>query len=266
MRRAASSRCTGSEKFTFSDSRDSPEKTWHWRKPRCGFFAHGNRCAGYMTCGPGPLSWTVRCSGAEGAHSRRAVVRSFFGLACMTCGAWPPCHKVGSLVHAGGDFTRDASGARVGGSTFKKGVDLSGSRHVSLLLQPSRLSAFRASIWGAPVFFGGICIKAVFFGDFTAGERALVVAPLVLFSSCCCWRGATPWELASFHHHSASRIFIMQPGCSPTPVVIQKDDYQPCGGEKQARLWPPSCPQLQGCSSSVLGRRVCRVGAPPPRG
>jgi hypothetical protein len=87
-----------------------------------------------------------------------------------------------------------------------------------------------------------------------------------LSSSCCCWRGATPWELASFHHHSASRIFIMQPGCSPPPVVIQKDDYQPCGGEKQAGLRPPSSPQLQGCSSSVLGRRVCRVGAPPPHG
>jgi hypothetical protein len=26
------------------------------------------------------------------------------------------------------------------------------------------------------------------------------------------------------------------------------------------------CPQLQGCSSSMLGRRACRVGGPPPRG
>jgi hypothetical protein len=66
-----------------------------------------------------------------------------------------------------------------------------------------------------------------------------------------------------FHHCSASRIFIMQPGCSPPPVVIQKDDYQPCGGEKQTGLRPPSCPQLQGCSSSVLGRRASRVGASP---
>jgi hypothetical protein len=82
-----------------------------------------------------------------------------------------------------------------------------------------------------------------------------------LSSSCCRWRGETPWGLASFHHHLASRIFITQPGCSPLPVVIQKDDYQPCGGEKQAGLRPPSCPQLKGCSSSVLGRRVCRVGA-----
>jgi hypothetical protein len=48
----------------------------------------------------------------------------------------------------------------------------------------------------------------------------------------------------------------MQPGCSPPSVVIQKDDYQPYGGEKQAGLRPPSCPQLQGCSSSVLGEGV----------
>jgi hypothetical protein len=55
----------------------------------------------------------------------------------------------------------------------------------------------------------------------------------------------------------------MQPSCSPPPVVIQKEDYQPCGGEKQAGLRPPSCPQLQGCSSSALGRRASQVGAPP---
>jgi hypothetical protein len=54
MRGAALSRCTSSEKFTFSDSRDSFEKTWYWRKRRCGFFAHGNRRAGYMSCGPRP--------------------------------------------------------------------------------------------------------------------------------------------------------------------------------------------------------------------
>jgi hypothetical protein len=53
--------------------------------------------------------------------NRGAAARSFLGLVRMTCGAWPPCHKVGSLVHTGRDFTRDASGARVGGSTFKKG-------------------------------------------------------------------------------------------------------------------------------------------------
>jgi hypothetical protein len=55
----------------------------------------------------------------------------------------------------------------------------------------------------------------------------------------------------------------MQPGRNLRTVVIHKDDYQPCGGEKRAGLRPPPCPQLQGCSSSVLGRRASRVGALP---
>jgi hypothetical protein len=55
----------------------------------------------------------------------------------------------------------------------------------------------------------------------------------------------------------------MQPGRNLRPVVIHKDDYQPCGGEKRARLRPPPCPQIQGCSSSALGRRASRVGVPP---
>jgi hypothetical protein len=167
-------------------------------------------------------------------------------------------------VHGGGDFTCDASGARVGGSAFKKGSIHGQQTCLAPLatIAPFRLLGLQMGCAGV---LWGIRARVVPSGDFTVGERVLVVVSLVLSSSCCCWRGATPWELASFHHHSASRIFIMQPGCSPPSVVIQKDDYQPCGGEKQAGLRPPSCPQLQGCSSSVLGRRVCRVGAPPPR-
>ena len=61
------------------------------------------------------------CPENEGAHNCGAVARSFFGSVCMTCGVWPPCHKVGTLVHVGGDFAHDASGARVGRSAFKKG-------------------------------------------------------------------------------------------------------------------------------------------------
>jgi hypothetical protein len=99
----------------------------------------------------------------------------------------------------------------------------------------SRPSTLRASRWGAPM----------------------------LPSSCCCWRGTTSWGLALFSHRSASRIFIMQPGCSSPPVVTQNDDCQPCGGEERAGPWPPPYPQLQGCSSSMLGRRASRVGVPP---
>jgi hypothetical protein len=53
----------------------------------------------------------------------------------------------------------------------------------------------------------------------------------------------------------------MQPGCSPPPAVTQDDDRRPRGGEERAGPWPPPCPQFQGCSSFVLGRRVHRVGA-----
>jgi hypothetical protein len=124
-------------------------------------------------------------------------------------------------------------GMRVGRAAFKKGsipqaVDMPPHSPHAL-----RASAFRAPGWGAPV----------------------------LLSSCGYWKSATPRGLAFFRHRSTSRIFIMQPGCSPSPMVIRRDDHQPCGGEKQAGLQPLPRPQLQGCSSSGLGRRAHRVGA-----
>jgi hypothetical protein len=75
-----------------------------------------------------------------------------------------------------------------------------------------------------------------------------------LLSSCCCWRSATSRRLAPFSHRLASRIFIRQPGCIPSPMVTQDGDHQFDGGEKQAELRPLPCPQLQGSSSSLLGR------------
>jgi hypothetical protein len=87
------------------------------------------------------------------------------------------------------------------------------------------------------------------------------------YASClrgsCRWRNATSWKLVPFSHRSASRIFIMQPGRIPSPVVTQDGDLQFDGGEKRAGLWPLPLPQLQGFSSSVLGRGVCRVGVGP---
>jgi hypothetical protein len=97
----------------------------------------------------------------------------------------------------------------------------------------SRLSTFRAPEWGAPA----------------------VLPP------CRRWRNATSRKLVPFSHRSASRIFIRQPGRIPSPVVTQDGDHQFQGGEKQAGLRPLPLPQLQGCSSSVLGRGVRRVGA-----
>jgi hypothetical protein len=107
-----------------------------------------------------------------------------------------------------------------------------------LFSHSSCLSIFRASSWDAPV----------------------------LPSSCCCWRSTTSWGLALSSHRSASRIFIMQPDCSSLPVVTQNDDRQPCGGEERAGLWPPPCPQLQGCSSSVLGGGQAELRSCPPHG
>ena len=77
------------------------------------------------------------------------------------------------------------------------------------------------------------------------------------------WRSATPWELVPFSHRSASRIFIMQPGCTPPPAVTQDGDLRLDGGGKRAGLRPLPLPQPQGFSSLVLGRGVCRVGVGP---
>jgi hypothetical protein len=103
-------------------------------------------------------------------------------------------------------------------------------------LHVSRPSTFRAPGWGA----------------------------LASLSSCCRWRNATSRKLVPFSHRSASRIFIRQPGCIPSPVVTQDGDHQFDGGEKQAGLRPLPRPQLQGSSSSWLGRRARRAGALPP--
>jgi hypothetical protein len=102
----------------------------------------------------------------------------------------------------------------------------------SYSLHVSRPSTFRAPGWGAPA-----------------------VLPY-----CRRWRNATSRKLVPFSHRSASRIFIRQPGCIPSPVVTKDGDHQFDGGEKRAGLWPLPLPQLQGFSSSVLGRGVRRVG------
>jgi hypothetical protein len=96
-----------------------------------------------------------------------------------------------------------------------------------------RPSSFRAPGWGAPA----------------------------LLSSCCCWRSATSRRLAPFSHRSASRIFIKQPGCIPSPMVTQDGDHRFDGGEKQVGLRPLPRPQLQVSSSPKLGRRAGQVGA-----
>jgi hypothetical protein len=73
---------------------------------------------------------TASCGEDERACNRRAVARflcgdspsSRFGPACMTYEAWPPCHRMGTLVRIGGDLARDASGREQGNLPLKKGL------------------------------------------------------------------------------------------------------------------------------------------------
>jgi hypothetical protein len=88
--------------------------------------------------------------------------------------------------------------------------------------------------------------------------RAPGWAALASLSSCCRWRNATLRKLVPFSHRWLQGF---SSGCISSPVVTQDGDHQFDGGEKRARLRPLPLPQLQGCSSSVLGRGVCRVGA-----
>jgi hypothetical protein len=127
-------------------------------------------------------------------------------------------------------------GVQVRRSAYKRGPTPRGVAMPSHSLHPLHPSTFRAPEWGIVVWL----------------------------SSCCCLRSVTPWGLALSSRRSASRIFIMQPGCIPSPMVIRRDDHQPGGGEKQAGLRPLPCPQLQGCSSSGLRRRVAPSGILPP--
>jgi hypothetical protein len=57
--------------------------------------------------------------------------------------------------------------------------------------------------------------------------------------------------------HQAARLH-------PSPVVTQDGEHQFDGGEKQTGLRPLPRPQLQGSSSSLLGRGARRARALPP--
>jgi hypothetical protein len=80
------------------------------------------------------------------------------------------------------------------------------------------------------------------------------------------WRNATLWELVPFSHRSASRIFIMQPGCFPLLVVTRDGDPRLDGGGKRAGLRPLPLPRPQGLSSSKPRWRMRRVRGLPPCG
>jgi hypothetical protein len=70
-------------------------------------------------------------------------------------------------------------------------------------------------------------------------------------------------EVGTFQPSFGFKDFYHVARLHPLAGVTQDGDLQFDGGEKQAGLRPLPLPQLQGFSSSVLGRGVCRVGVGP---
>jgi hypothetical protein len=213
--------------------------------------ARSNRRAGCMTCGPGPPCWarwsqrgaptwhgcmppawlSALSPAGLGESGGMLVTVGRFGSfcpgpACMTRGAQP--RTVGGGPWSVLEKTQPTTAEDASGESclFKRRVTPLKDDHVFAFPYASCLSTFRAPGWGTPA----------------------ILPP-------CRRRNATLWKLVPFSHRLASRIFIMQPDCIPSPVVTQDGDHQPLGGEKQAGLRSWSRPQLQGCSSSLLGRR-----------
>jgi hypothetical protein len=203
---------------------------------------------------------TAGCPETEGARNRRAVARSFLGLVCMTRGAWPPSHKVGSLVHAEGDFTRDASGARVGGSSFEKGsisraVDMSrsscdhhalspsgppdGVRRCSLEGSASRssLSAISPSESARLWWYRLSCLLAAIGGVQPHGSfHPSTIIRLQGFSSRS--PAIVPHWCSSRRMTTSLVVGRSKPGCVLPPALSFKDVHHPCWGGGCAELGP----------------------------
>jgi hypothetical protein len=224
-----------------------------------------------------------------GARNCRAVALFLSGLVCMTCGAWPPCHKVGSLVYAGGDFTSDALGARVGRSGFKKGsipraVGMPRSSCDHRALSPSgppdgvrrcslEGSASRSSLpatspsesvrsWWCrrscllPAAVGGVKPHG--------GWHPFTIIWLQGFSSRS--PAAVPYRWSSRRMTTSLVVGRSKPGCGLPPALSLKDVHHPCWGGGCAELGPASTwvaarffPQ---CSGEKGVRRVWRCQLP----
>jgi hypothetical protein len=207
---------------------------------------------------------TAGCPENGGARNRRAVARSFLGLVCMTCGVWPPCHKVGSSVYAGGDFTRDASGTRVGGSAFKKGsipqaVDIprsscdhctlspseppDGVRRCSLEGSASRPSLSATSPSGSAHSWW--CRRSCLLPAAVGGVQPhgswhpSTIIWLQGFSSRS--PAAVPRRWSPRRMTTSLVVGRSKPGCGLSPTLSFKDVHQPrCGGRQvEPRPYPP---------------------------
>jgi hypothetical protein len=223
---------------------------------------------------------TAGCPKNEGAHNCGAVARSLFGSVCITCAAWPPCHKVGTLVHVGGDFARDASRARVGRSAFKKGwisraVAMPHSSCIHRALLPSgppdgvRQCSLEGSASGplppaiSPLESSrsrGCCrsclLLVVVRGAQPCGGRSSsTIARLQGFSSCS--PAATPHRWSSRGMTTSLVVERSEPGCGlPLPlasrmfIIRAGEEGEPSWGPAFRMGWRPAS------SSSVRGRRA----------
>jgi hypothetical protein len=216
--------------------------------------------------------------------NRRVVARSLLGLVCMTCGAWPPCHKVKSLVHAGGDSTRDASGARVGGSAFKKGsipraADMPRSscdhRTLSPFEPPDGVrrcflegSASRSSL---PVTLPSESVRSWWW----CHRSCLLPAAVGGVQPHGGWHPSTTIRLQGFSSRSSAAVprwwssrrmttsLVVgrsKPGCGLPPALSFKDVHHPCWGGGCAELGPASAWAAARFFPQCSGEKgVCRL-------
>jgi hypothetical protein len=144
-------------------------------------------------------------------------------------------------VHVGGDFARDASGERVGRSAFKKG---SISRAVDMPRSSCDYHALPPS--GPPNGVHRCSLEG-------SASRLSLPTTSSPESSCSWWCRRSCLLLAA--------VGGAQPrGGWRSSTIIR---LQGLWWREASRAAASPCPQLQGCSSSALGKRASRVGVPP---
>jgi hypothetical protein len=213
-----------------------------------------------------PLAWrftflTAGYSKKEGARNRMAVAHSFSRVSLYDMWGLVPCHKVGSLVHVGGDFTCDTSGARVGGYAFKKGsisqvVDMprsscdhhvlspsgppDGVRGCSLEGSVSRLSLPATSPSGSARLWrcrrSCLLLAAVGGVQPHGSWHPSAIIQLQGFSSCS--PATVPHRWSSRRMTTSLVVGRSKPGCDLPPALNFKDVHHPCWGGGCAELGP----------------------------
>jgi hypothetical protein len=187
-----------------------------------------------MTCGPGPLSWTTSCGGAEGAHSRGMVVR----FLCSVRSWW--CRRSCLLAAVGG-------------------VQPHGSWHPSTIIRFqgfSSCSTVATSDWWSSTRLTTSLVME-------RSEPGCGLPPALSFKDVhhSCWGGGqAEWELR-LPRGLAVRIFLQHSG--------EKGVHRPCGGGEllvhgAGRLWCHPLPRVWlpglGGTGAASGAASCRWG------